>query len=341
MAATSSQYVLAIDAGTTSTRVLIFSASGAVVSLSQRPHASLYPAPSYVEQSAEEIWENTAACITDAMREAKCTVEQISAVGITNQRETVVVWDSRSGKPLYNALVWQDNRGESRVRQLNAGEGFTKQAGDSTGMDAVRRWRHKTGLPLSPYFSATKLEWLQHHFNSLEEGNPVNEHTCMGTLDAYLCFKLTGRHVTDVTNASRTYLFDIHALEWDDELCNLFSVPKTALPRVQPSVSDFGACLPCTPLPGARVTAILGDQQAALFGQACFHPGEAKNTYGTGLFLLMNTGTTPVESTHGLLTTIAYQIKDEPPIYALEVSQHPNSLIPLMHLFCCSRGPYV
>ena len=313
-AAARGRAVLAIDQGTTSTRALIFDAAGHELGRTSVEHAQHFPAAGLVEHDPEEIWAAVCACVVGALAAAAMTPGDVASVGITNQRETIMVWDARSGRPLHRALVWQDQRGAPLCAALAAAH--------PAGVD---RLRAMTGLPLVPYFSATKLAWLLGHVPGLRAAAEAGE-ALAGTIDSWLLWKLTGGavHATDVTNASRTLLCDIHArpmAAWDAVLCALFGVPLRMLPTIRPSVGVFGVCAPGSPLPGVPIGGVLGDQQAALFGQACFAPGEAKNTYGTGCFLLMNTGTTAVASRHGLLTTIAYQVAaDAPPVYALEGS---------------------
>lgn len=264
----------------------------------------------WVEHDVNEIWANVQWCITNALTNAKATAADIASVGVTVQRETVVVWDRNTGEPLHHALVWQDQRGAPLCDKL--------AAEDSAGRD---RFRDKTGLPVVPYFSASKLRWLLDNVQGLRDKAQAGT-AIAGTVDSYLTWKLTGGavHVTDVSNASRTLLMNIHTLQWDDALCSAFNVPPQMLPAIKPSSQVYGECASTGPLPGVPVAGILGDQQSALFGQTCFAPGDAKNTYGTGCFLLMNTGTTPVTSQSGLLSTVAYQLQGQKPVYALEGS---------------------
>ena len=304
------RFVLAIDQGTTSSRCILFDHVGAVASVSQREHRQYFPRSAYVEHDASEIWENVASCVRDALASAQATVADVVAVGVTVQRETVVVWDAASGAPLHHALVWQDQRGAALCEELAAAH--------PAGRD---RFRAATGLPLVPYFSASKLRWLLDHVPGLRARAEDGSALC-GTMDAYLAWRLTGgaAHVTDVSNASRTLLMNIHTLSWDAELCAAWGVPMRWLPAIRPSSAVLGACAAGSPLPGVPLAGMLGDQQAALFGQGCFAPGDAKNTYGTGCFLLMNTGAAPVTSQAGLLATVAYQLEGQPPVYALEGS---------------------
>jgi glycerol kinase len=304
------RYLGAIDQGTTSTRFIVFDRAGRVVSVSQREHRQIMPRPGWVEHDAEEIWRNTQATAADALRKARLRARDLAAVGLTNQRETTVVWDKKTGRPIHHALVWQDTRVESGVSELErSGRG--------------KRLRRKTGLPPATYFSALKLRWLLDHVpgarRRAEKGGLL-----FGTIDSWLLWNLTGGprggvHATDVSNASRTQLLDLSSLEWDPELLRLFRVPADLLPSVRSSSDLFGEAK-AGALAGAPIAGILGDQQAALFGQACFSPGESKNTYGTGCFLLMNTGAKPVHSRSGLIATAAWRLGSGPAQYALEGS---------------------
>ena len=308
-------YVAAIDQGTTSTRCIVFDRGGQIVSVAQKEHKQIYPQPGWVEHDCEEIWRNTLEVIALARINKKIPVQDIVAVGITNQRETAVVWNRKTGKPYYNAIVWQDMRTADLVAQ------FSKESEPaSLGQD---RFRAQTGLPLATYFSGLKLKWLLDNVEGLradaEQGDAL-----FGNMDAFLVWNLTGGvhggiHLTDVTNASRTQLMNLHTLDWDDSLLNDFTVPRAMLPQIRPSSEVYGT-VTSEVLPGVPIAGILGDQQAALVGQTCFEPGQAKNTYGTGCFLLMNTGTELRPSTCGLLTTVAYQFQNEPVHYALEGS---------------------
>ncbi|HEX9957884.1 MAG TPA: glycerol kinase GlpK [Fibrella sp.] len=303
-------FVAAIDQGTTSTRCIIVDKQGNIHSVAQKEHAQIYPKPGWVEHDPEEIWQNTLEVIANARIKLRLTTRDIAAVGITNQRETTVVWNRKTGKPYYNAIVWQDVRTENVVTEL------AKDGG-------ADRFRDKTGLPLATYFSALKLGWLLDNVPGLRED--AEQGTALfGTIDSFLIWNLTGgpqggEHVTDVTNASRTQLMNLHTLNWDDELLSVLNVPKAMLPEIRPSSGMFGT-VTSEVIPGVPITGVLGDQQAALVGQTCFEPGQAKNTYGTGCFLLMNTGTQIRASTCGLLTTVAYQFGNEAPHYALEGS---------------------
>ena len=313
------QYVGAIDQGTTGTRFMVFDHSGQVAANAYEKHKQIYPNPGWVEHDAIEIWENTQSVIQQALSEADIDPDQLAALGVTNQRETTVVWDKDSGRPVHNALVWQDRRTTDRVEEI-------QEAGK------VEEIRSKTGLECDAYFSATKTEWILDNAEPLKmssaRGRDLRDRArdgelLMGTIDTWLIYNLTGNHITDVTNASRTMLYNIKDLEWDDELLEEFDVPKTMVPEVRPSSDDdyYGHTDPDGFLGAAvPVAGALGDQQAALFGQTCFDAGDAKNTYGTGSFYLMNTGEEAVSSDHGLLTTIGFQMSGEPVQYALEGS---------------------
>ncbi|MBK1647969.1 glycerol kinase GlpK [Rhabdochromatium marinum] len=301
-------YILAIDQGTTSTTVLIFDHAGQVRGRASAEFTQHYPEPGQVEHDAEEIISVTLGVIAEALRAGRINADSLHGIGITNQRETVVIWERASGTPIGRAIVWQDRRTAAHCEALKA-----------QGLEAMIR--AKTGLVIDPYFSATKLAWLLEHRPGLRRRAERGE-ICFGTIDAWLIFRLTnGRvHVTDVTNASRTLLYNIHQLDWDQELLELFKIPRAMLPEVRPSSAIHGKTDPqfffgTRPIP---LAGIAGDQQAALFGQACHRPGMAKNTYGTGSFVLMNTGTEAVASSARLLTTIAWGIGTEPVEYALE-----------------------
>jgi glycerol kinase len=297
-------YLAAIDQGTTSTRCIVFGANGEIIATDQLEHAQTTLRPGWVEHNAEQIWLNTQAVIQSALERARLRPSDITALGITNQRETTVLWDRRTGAPVYAAIVWQDMRTAEICAQL-------------TETGAATMITRKTGLPVATYFSGPKIRWMLDNVPGLRE-RAKNGELLFGTMDTWLLWQLTGEHVTDVTNASRTLLMNIDTLEWDDDLLQALDVPRSLLPEIRPSIGAFGTAR--GPLNGVPVTAVLGDQQAALFGQCCFEPGEAKNTYGTGCFLLMNTGTIAHRSQHGLLTTVAYQIRSEPAVYALEGS---------------------
>ncbi len=303
-------YVAAIDQGTTSTRVIVFDQTGSIVAVAQKEHEQIYPQPGWVEHDPQEIWQCTQDVIHQALQERGLRATDLAAIGITNQRETTVLWDRKTGKPVANALVWQDTRVSDYVSELN-------RAG---GQD---RFRAKTGLPLSTYFSGLKIRWLLEHVPGARKGAEAGD-VLFGNIDTFLVWNLTGGpeggvHVTDVTNASRTQLMNLHSLSWDRELLNAFGIPEAMLPRIASSSEIYGLAK-FSALKGVPIAGILGDQQAALVGQTCFTPGEAKNTYGTGCFLLMNTGERAVESRHGLLTTLAYKFGKQPAKYALEGS---------------------
>ncbi|MCZ6736877.1 MAG: glycerol kinase GlpK [Actinobacteria bacterium] len=302
------EYVGAIDQGTTSTRFMVFDRTGAVVSLEQREHRQIFPQPGWVEHDPGEIWAKTVSVIEGALSRAGLAPRDLVAVGITNQRETTVVWDRSSGDPVANAVVWQDTRTADLCRSLEGGEG-------------PDRFRARTGLPLATYFAGPKVRWLLDEHDLHERA--ARGELAFGTIDSWVAWNLTGgieggRHVTDVTNASRTMLMDLVTTTWDSDLLMEIGVPTHMLPEIVASVGHIGSCV--GPLSGVPLTAVLGDQQAALFGQVCFTPGDAKNTYGTGNFMLMNTGANPVPSEAGLLSTVAYRIDGEDTVYALEGS---------------------
>jgi glycerol kinase len=302
-----SRYVAAIDQGTSSSRCLLFDRDGAVAGAAQREHAQLHPHAGWVEHDPLEIVANVRAVIDEAVAAAGASAADVAAVGITNQRETTVLWDRASGEPVANAIVWQDTRTAGLVDAL-AGE---------AGVD---RLRAVTGLPLSTYFSGPKARWLLDADPSLRARAEAGE-LCFGTIDSWLLWQLSGGavHMTDVTNASRTLLMDLRTLDWSEEALALIGFPRAMLPAIRSSSEVYGELRCGSALDGIPLAGILGDQQAALFGQACFAPGEAKNTYGTGCFLLVNTGADPVASRE-LLTTVAYRLGDGPPQYALEGS---------------------
>ncbi|WP_280213425.1 glycerol kinase GlpK [Nocardia cyriacigeorgica] len=299
------RYVAAIDQGTTSSRCIIFDRAGRVAGIAQREHEQIFPRPGWVEHDAEAIWHNTEHVLGEALTATGITAADIAAVGVTNQRETTVVWDRATGKPIHNAIVWQDTRTEALCTELAGEVGRT-------------RYQDRTGLPLSTYFAGPKLRWILDHVEGARERAEAGE-LCFGTVDSWVLWNLTGEHLTDVTNASRTMLMDLRTLQWDGRICAEFGVPEAMLPRIRSS-SEVYAEITSGPLAGVPVAGILGDQQAATFGQACLSPGDAKNTYGTGNFMLLNTGTTPVFSKHGLLTTVCYRLGDQAPVYALEGS---------------------
>jgi len=304
------KYIGSIDQGTTSTRFIVFNRDGEVISVAQKEHEQIFPKPGHVEHDPAEIWRNTEEVIGGALAQAKLEASDLAAVGITNQRETTVLWDRRTGEPLHNALVWQD----TRVDELVAA--FARDGGQD-------RFRAKTGLPLASYFSGLKLQWLLDNVPEARTKATAGD-ALFGTIDSWVVWNLTGGrddglHITDVTNASRTQLMNLETLDWDDELLETFNIPRSVLPSIVPSSQKYGVAKIAT-LSGIEIAGILGDQQAALVGQACFEPGEAKNTYGTGCFLLMNTGTKAVPSNAGLITTVAYQLGSAEPCYALEGS---------------------
>lgn len=294
-------YVLSLDQGTTSSRSILFDSEGRQVALSQKAFKQYFPQSGWVEHDAEEIWETQLTTMREAMEKAGITVADLSAIGITNQRETVVVWDRKSGKPICNAIVWQDRRTADLCRQM-------KDAGLEPALSSI------TGLRIDPYFSATKVQWILDHVKGVRAKAERGE-LCMGTIDSWLVWNLTDgvKHITDVTNASRTLLYNIHAGEWDEDLLREFAIPESMLPEIVDSSGVVGEW------EGVPIAGIAGDQQAALFGQGCFEPGSAKNTYGTGCFMLMNTGERAVVSDNHLLTTVAWQINGVRE-YALEGS---------------------
>ena len=305
---TGDQYVLAIDQGTTSTRAMLFDSAGRPCGVAQKELTQLYPEPGWVEHDPEEIWASTLEVCRQVLAAGKVRASEVAAIGITNQRETAILWERRSGRPLHNAIVWQDRRTVEACRRLSA---------DGLGEPIAA----KTGLVLDPYFSATKLAWLLDHVPGAREAAERGE-LAFGTVDSFLLFRLTGGrvHATDVTNASRTLLFDIHRQGWDDALLAAFRVPRALLPEVRSSVAAFGETEPALFGAAIPVTGIAGDQQAATVGQACLAPGMIKATYGTGAFILLNTGATPVRSRHKLITTIAYRLGDGAAHYAIEGS---------------------
>ncbi len=305
------QYVAAIDQGTTSTRCMVFDKSGSVVSVSQMEHEQIFPRAGWVEHNAKEIWDNTREVISGALAKGNLTPSQINAVGITNQRETALVWDRTTGEPVYNAIVWQDTRTGKICDELAALGG---------GAD---RYKAKVGLPLATYFSAPKVRWVLDNVDGAREKAEQGD-LVFGNMDTWVLWNLTGGtdggvHVTDVTNASRTMLMDLSTLSWDEEIAGEMKIPMSMLPEIRSSAETYGAVAGGV-LEGTPVAGILGDQQAATFGQVCFEIGEAKNTYGTGNFMLLNTGEEKVPSENGLLTTVCYKIGDNAPIYALEGS---------------------
>lgn len=299
------QYVAALDQGTTSTRCMLFDRQGRMVALAQEQHRQSYPHPGWVEHDAEEIWQITRRLVPRALQEAGAQAKDVIGLGVTNQRETVVVWDRVTGRPVAPAIVWQDTRTSDDLEALTA------------GMEPAEITR-RTGLPLSTYPSGPRVRWLLDSDPRLRERAEAGE-LLLGTMDSWLVWNLTGGlHVTDVTNASRTMLMDLETLDWDDELLACMRVPRSMLPDIRPSMGALGVTT--DPVPGLPLTAVIGDQQASLLGQVAFERGQAKCTFGTGSFLLMNTGTDMVRSSHGLLTTVAYTVEGERPLYALEGS---------------------
>jgi len=303
------RYTAAIDQGTTSTRFIVFDEHGSIIAVDQKEHRQIFPQPGWVEHDAMEIWQRTREVIQGALQKFPITPTDIAAVGITNQRETTVVWNRLTGQPYGNAIVWQDTRTADLCAEL-ARDG---------GQD---RFRPRVGLPLATYFAGPKIRWLLDHTPGLrvaaEQGVAL-----FGTIDTWLLWNLTGGprgglHITDVTNASRTMLMNLNTLEWDNSILNLLDIPRSMLPTIRSSSEVYGYIQEI--LPGIPISGVLGDQHAALFGQACFDPGEAKNTYGTGCFMLMNTGVQPTQSQYGLLTTLGYKIGNQAAVYALEGS---------------------
>jgi glycerol kinase len=299
------QYVAAIDQGTASSRCLVFDRSSRLVSVAQKEHHQVYPRPGWVEHDPEEIWHNVEEVVHGALDKASLSVSDLVGLGIANQRESTILWERDTGRPVHNEINWQDTRTDQLVREL----------GGDAGQD---RFRDRCGLPLATYFSGPKVRWLLDNIPDLRARAEAGD-VLFGTVDSWLIWRLTGRHLTDVTNASRTMLMNLHTLGWDEVLLETIGVPEAMLPEIRPSSEVYGEVRD-GPLSGIPVAAALGDQQAALFGQACFAPGQAKCTYGTGSFLLFNTGTQPVMSSSGLLTTLACRVGTEPPTYALEGS---------------------
>ncbi|GAA2438109.1 glycerol kinase GlpK [Streptomyces macrosporus] len=309
MSDTRREFIAAIDQGTTSSRCIVFDRDGRIVSVGQKEHAQLFPEPGWVEHDAAEIWANVQEVVAEALDKAGITREDVRALGITNQRETTLLWDRATGEPVHNAIVWQDTRTDALCREL----------GRNVGQD---RFRRETGLPLASYFAGPKIRWLLDNVEGLRERAEAGE-ILFGTMDSWVVWNLTGGpdggvHVTDVTNASRTLLMNLHTLDWDPRICESIGVPMAVLPEIRSSSEVYGEARGA--LAGVPVASALGDQQAALFGQTCFSPGEAKSTYGTGTFLLLNTGSQVVNSYNGLLTTVGYRIGDQDPVYALEGS---------------------
>jgi glycerol kinase len=303
-----SKYIAAIDQGTTSTRFMVFDHAGNVIAVHQKEHQQIYPKPGWVEHDPLEIWARTREVIEGALEKGNISAKEIAALGITNQRETTVVWEKSSGKPIYNAIVWQDTRTDVMSTEL-AKEG---------GQD---RFREKTGLPLATYFSGPKLKWILENVEGARS-QAENGELFFGNIDTWIIWNLTRQHITDVTNASRTMLMDLNTLDWDEGILSILDIPRVILPEIRSSSEIYGSVGEGSypPLQNIPVAGDLGDQHAALFGQTCFDPGEAKNTYGTGCFMLLNTGQQPVPSKSGLLTTLGYKIGNQEAIYALEGS---------------------
>ena len=300
-----SKYVLTIDQGTSSSRCIVFNEKQEIVKISQKEITNYFPNPGYVEMDANEIWQSVLSCITDIFLDEKIKPQDIVSIGITNQRETTILWDKNTGEPVYNAIVWQSRQTIDIVNDLK------KQ-----GLE--NKIKEKTGLVLDPYFSASKIKWIRDNVSGVKE----NKDIIFGTVDTWLVYKMTGGkvHATDVTNASRTLLFNIHTLDWDDELLKLFDIPRNMLPTIKETSCFYGNIDPKYFFNYAcPITCLVGDQQGALFGESCFLKGDIKNTYGTGGFMLINTGDKEILSKHGLLTTVAYKIKGETK-YALEGS---------------------
>ncbi|HET6214072.1 MAG TPA: glycerol kinase GlpK [Micromonosporaceae bacterium] len=295
-----SRYVAAIDQGTTSTRCIVFDEAGTIVTRAQREHRQSYPRPGWVEHDATEIWRNVRTVVADALRQAGVGAGDIAAFGITNQRETTLLWDARTGEPVHPAIVWQDTRTDRLIKELGETD----------------RFRAACGLPLATYFSAPKIRWLLDNEPELRR-RAQDGQIRFGTMDSWLIWNLTGRHATDVTNASRTMLMNLSTLDWDTGLLDAFGIPRAMLPEILPSSTVYGTA---GEFGGVPVASALGDQQAALVGQTCFAAGDAKCTYGTGSFLLLHTGDRAVPSRRGLITTVGYQLGDAAPAYALEGS---------------------
>jgi glycerol kinase len=303
------KYAAAIDQGTTSTRFMIFDHAGRVVCYDQKEHEQIYPKPGWVEHSPDEIWERTQSVVKGALQKGNIDPKDIAAVGITNQRETTVVWDKKTGKPLYNAIVWQDTRTDQIINE------FAKQGGQD-------RFRAKVGLPLATYFSGPKVKWILDNVDGARAAADRGD-AIFGNMDTYVIWNLTGGtnggvHITDVTNASRTMLMDLKTLDWDDEILKVMGIPRSMLPAIRSCSEVYGKAV--GDLAGIPIAGDLGDQQAATVGQTCFSPGEAKNTYGTGCFMILNTGEEIVPSKSGLLTTMCYKMGDAKAVYALEGS---------------------
>ncbi len=305
-------YILAIDQGTTSSRAIVFDHHGLIVASGQKEHEQIFPKPGWVEHNATEIWDNVREVVGLALTRANLTYHDIAAVGITNQRETSVVWDRTTGEPVYNAIVWQDTRTNKICEDLAALGG------------GAERYKERVGLPLATYFSGPKIRWILDNVPGAREKAEAGN-LAFGNTDCWVLWNMTGGvdggvHVTDVTNASRTMLMDLATLQWDTEIAGEMGIPMSMLPEIRSSSEVYGTGREGGMVPGVPIAGILGDQQAATFGQACFEVGNAKNTYGTGNFMLLNTGTVPIQSKNGLLTTVCYKIGDAPAVYALEGS---------------------
>ncbi|WP_182112158.1 glycerol kinase GlpK [Actinotalea sp. JY-7876] len=305
-------YILAIDQGTTSSRAIVFDHSGTIVATGQKEHEQIFPKPGWVEHDPMEIWTNVREVVGLALTRANLTHHDVAAVGITNQRETAVVWDRTTGKPIYNAIVWQDTRTQKICDQLAALGG------------GAERYKERVGLPLATYFSGPKVRWILDNVEGAREKAERGE-LAFGNTDAWVLWNMTGGtdggvHITDVTNASRTLLMNIDSLTWNEEIAQEMGVPLSMLPEIRSSSEVYGKGRRGGMVPDVPIAGILGDQQAATFGQACFEVGTAKNTYGTGNFMLLNTGTEPIQSKNGLLTTVCYKLGEQPQVYALEGS---------------------
>jgi glycerol kinase len=306
------EYVASIDQGTTSTRCILFDHGGNIVAVDQKEHRQIYPQPGWVEHDALEIWENTQEVMRGALERAECNVSDVAAIGITNQRETTLVWEKETGRPVYNAIVWQDTRTDAICNEL--AKDALSSPGPGSGQD---RFRPVTGLPLATYFSGPKIKWILDNVPGARERAEQGE-LIFGNMDTWIIWNLTGQHVTDVTNASRTLLMNLETLDWDEDILNILGIPRAMLPDIRSSSEIYGQAKGV--LGGIPVSGDLGDQQAALFGQTCYDAGEAKNTYGTGCFMLLNTGEKPIPSENGLLTTLGYKIGDQSAVYCLEGS---------------------
>ena len=296
------EYYGAIDQGTTSTRFAIFDSEENLVAIHQIEIEQIYPEPDYVEHNPDEIWKSVSICISEVGK--KFDLSKLSSIGITNQRETTVAWSKSTGKPLYNAIVWQDTRTQDICDEI-------------VKIDELQSDFKNTGLPVATYFSLSKILWLLRNVDKVKFA-AENQDLCFGTIDSWILFKLTGKHLTDVTNASRTLIFDLQTLSWNPKIIEYFDIPKSSLPEIKPSMYCFAEDTPF--IENVPITAVLGDQQASLFGHKAFKVGESKNTYGTGCFFLVNTGNEIISSNNGLISTVGYQIEDQPPVFALEGS---------------------